>query len=491
MNVFRLAILEIARQGIWASLTGGWCYEPNNSIFCNTIHLYIWCTLLVLPLLLGIVGAGSDGFSLGLLLAYVGFIAALFLILKLVVSYLHNVFDTVVMTNNGLESSNRVIKDCATLRKTLVLRAFLHAAERMMRNSSMDPDRQAPALVPKISPQVYEEAYKLEQESRPFYRTAINGCNFFVIPSANAVDQNVPELFMQLIQGGYSFEQFKNLRTAFHLVTPSPVWLNFFSCSCLMGGKKSPCKHSVMLMKKQVEPIITVKTKKSASAEQTCRSPVSSFSARATESNVIEMIDLAAERSRHRQTVGGAVRTASLNVPEDGENGPGNDRHKYHHVRIDDPGSSTAAAETGEAEFLSEGFPAKMSSIFEDDKSSFTSSGDSTNELLRKPNSEGTLRRTISSTRRKYSDPNSEFISIKKFNVQRRRSEERPFVRGRLSSNSENRIHSTRSEDRATLRTASTSHNGNWRKSSSGARKAFLVGQVNLVVVVFWWMSWQ
>uniref|UniRef100_A0A915DFP3 Sorting nexin-13 n=1 Tax=Ditylenchus dipsaci TaxID=166011 RepID=A0A915DFP3_9BILA len=62
-----------------------------------------------------------------------------------------------------------------------VLRAFLHAAERMMRNSSMDPDRQAPALVPKISPQVYKGAYKLEQELRPLYRTAINGCNFFVI----------------------------------------------------------------------------------------------------------------------------------------------------------------------------------------------------------------------------------------------------------------------------------------------------------------------
>lgn len=35
-------IAEIARQGIWASLTGGWCYEPSNTIFCNTIHLYIW-----------------------------------------------------------------------------------------------------------------------------------------------------------------------------------------------------------------------------------------------------------------------------------------------------------------------------------------------------------------------------------------------------------------------------------------------------------------
>ncbi|KAL3266292.1 hypothetical protein HHI36_010472 [Cryptolaemus montrouzieri] len=42
--------LDILRQGVWASLTGGWFYDPHQDIFCNTFHLYIWLFLLCLPL---------------------------------------------------------------------------------------------------------------------------------------------------------------------------------------------------------------------------------------------------------------------------------------------------------------------------------------------------------------------------------------------------------------------------------------------------------
>lgn len=41
--------LEILRQGVWASLTGGWFYDPHQDVFCNTLHLYIWLFLLCLP----------------------------------------------------------------------------------------------------------------------------------------------------------------------------------------------------------------------------------------------------------------------------------------------------------------------------------------------------------------------------------------------------------------------------------------------------------
>lgn len=41
--------LEILRQGVWASLTGGWFYDPHQDVFCNTFHLYIWLFLLCLP----------------------------------------------------------------------------------------------------------------------------------------------------------------------------------------------------------------------------------------------------------------------------------------------------------------------------------------------------------------------------------------------------------------------------------------------------------
>jgi len=47
--------LEILRQGVWASLTGGWFYDPHQDIFCNTFHLYIWLFLLCLPFTLYLV----------------------------------------------------------------------------------------------------------------------------------------------------------------------------------------------------------------------------------------------------------------------------------------------------------------------------------------------------------------------------------------------------------------------------------------------------
>uniref|UniRef100_A0A914HZD5 Pecanex-like protein n=1 Tax=Globodera rostochiensis TaxID=31243 RepID=A0A914HZD5_GLORO len=54
-------IADVAREGIWASLTGGWYYEPANSLFCNTLHLYLWSLLFILPLLFGLsINEGGD-----------------------------------------------------------------------------------------------------------------------------------------------------------------------------------------------------------------------------------------------------------------------------------------------------------------------------------------------------------------------------------------------------------------------------------------------
>lgn len=41
--------LEILRQGVWASLTGGWFYDPHQNVFCNAVHLYLWMFLLCSP----------------------------------------------------------------------------------------------------------------------------------------------------------------------------------------------------------------------------------------------------------------------------------------------------------------------------------------------------------------------------------------------------------------------------------------------------------
>lgn len=85
-------IADIFRQ-LWASLTGGWYYEPANSIFCNTLHFYVWCLLVVLPLILSIIFA-NNGFSVKIVFAYIAFIFILFGSLKLIVGYLHGIFDS-------------------------------------------------------------------------------------------------------------------------------------------------------------------------------------------------------------------------------------------------------------------------------------------------------------------------------------------------------------------------------------------------------------
>lgn len=47
--------LDILRQGIVPSLTGGYYYDPNQSTFSNIFHLYLWLFLLALPLTLYLV----------------------------------------------------------------------------------------------------------------------------------------------------------------------------------------------------------------------------------------------------------------------------------------------------------------------------------------------------------------------------------------------------------------------------------------------------
>ncbi|KAM9355876.1 pecanex-like protein 1 [Pholidichthys leucotaenia] len=81
--------LQILRQGVWASVTGGWYYDPDQNTFVNALHLYIWLFLLcfpftlymALPLTMVIVGI------------YCGVIAALFLLVKTVNYRLHHALD--------------------------------------------------------------------------------------------------------------------------------------------------------------------------------------------------------------------------------------------------------------------------------------------------------------------------------------------------------------------------------------------------------------
>ncbi|XP_053374613.1 pecanex-like protein 1 isoform X2 [Mercenaria mercenaria] len=83
-------ILDILRQGIWASLTGGWFYDPHLSIFINTFHLYLWLFLLAFPLILHLTLTPS----LFIWAVYCGIVGLVFVGVKVMNYKLHHMFDT-------------------------------------------------------------------------------------------------------------------------------------------------------------------------------------------------------------------------------------------------------------------------------------------------------------------------------------------------------------------------------------------------------------
>ncbi|XP_046384119.1 pecanex-like protein 1 isoform X2 [Ischnura elegans] len=82
--------LEILRQGVWASLTGGWFYDPHQEIFCNTFHLYIWLFLLCLPFTIYLYFPPS----LFVWLTYITTVAVIFATIKVANYRLHHMYDT-------------------------------------------------------------------------------------------------------------------------------------------------------------------------------------------------------------------------------------------------------------------------------------------------------------------------------------------------------------------------------------------------------------
>ncbi|XP_053700962.1 pecanex-like protein 1 [Synchiropus splendidus] len=81
--------LQILRQGVWASVTGGWYYDPDQSTFVNALHLYIWLFLLCCPFTLYMV-LPPTVVIVGI---YCGVIAAIFLLLKTLNYRLHHALD--------------------------------------------------------------------------------------------------------------------------------------------------------------------------------------------------------------------------------------------------------------------------------------------------------------------------------------------------------------------------------------------------------------
>ncbi|KAL1240210.1 Pecanex-like protein [Trichinella spiralis] len=81
--------INFLRQGVWASITGGWFYDPGQTLFCNTLHMYVWLFLFATPLLLSM----FFYFTWHLLVFYVLSAGVLFTAVKLTVWTLNYIFD--------------------------------------------------------------------------------------------------------------------------------------------------------------------------------------------------------------------------------------------------------------------------------------------------------------------------------------------------------------------------------------------------------------
>ncbi|XP_060781112.1 pecanex-like protein 1 isoform X4 [Neoarius graeffei] len=81
--------LQILRQGVWASVTGGWFYDPHQNTFVNALHLYIWLFLLCFPFTL-YMALPPTMLIVGV---YCGVIGGVFALLKAVNYRLHTALD--------------------------------------------------------------------------------------------------------------------------------------------------------------------------------------------------------------------------------------------------------------------------------------------------------------------------------------------------------------------------------------------------------------
>ncbi|XP_052007085.1 pecanex-like protein 1 isoform X2 [Xyrauchen texanus] len=81
--------LQIMRQGVWASVTGGWYYDPHQTTFVNALHLYLWLLLLCLPFTL-YMALPPTMVIVGI---YCGVTAGMFVLLKAVNYRLHTTLD--------------------------------------------------------------------------------------------------------------------------------------------------------------------------------------------------------------------------------------------------------------------------------------------------------------------------------------------------------------------------------------------------------------
>uniref|UniRef100_A0A8C7DQ39 Pecanex-like protein n=1 Tax=Oncorhynchus kisutch TaxID=8019 RepID=A0A8C7DQ39_ONCKI len=150
-------LVQTLRQGVWASLTGGWYHDPDQNTFNNSCHLYLWMFLLMLPLSLHL-ALPPTTMALSI---YCTSVTIFFITIKMVNYRLHVMFDKgdVVPPSSlsdviqGAENKSNASDSCLAAKLSIPKekqpRVSLQPEQELSPEdlSSPNPDQAAPLLL--------------------------------------------------------------------------------------------------------------------------------------------------------------------------------------------------------------------------------------------------------------------------------------------------------------------------------------------------------
>ncbi|XP_044070859.1 pecanex-like protein 1 isoform X2 [Siniperca chuatsi] len=149
-------VVQTLRQGVWASLTGGWYHDPDQNKFNNSCHLYLWIFLLMLPLCLHL-ALPPTTMALSI---YCTSITVFFILIKLANYRLHLMFNEgEAVVRNSLSDLSK-----APEKKSIASDSCLPAS---IRKSSTVPDSVAMTMLARKRPSPVIQVTVKQTETDP------------------------------------------------------------------------------------------------------------------------------------------------------------------------------------------------------------------------------------------------------------------------------------------------------------------------------------
>ncbi|KAH7713170.1 hypothetical protein AAVH_19488 [Aphelenchoides avenae] len=153
------------------------------------------------------------------------------------------------MTNNGLERTNRDVKENQTLRRKWPFPQWLACAKGMVAYWSSSSE-EVP-LLPTVKPALFKTAYQMSagDGKRRVIKSADQ--DLYIVAGSGKTFSSDQELWDYYVEHrtATSWAHFVETRFMVHVIKPSPVaGHRHYLCSCSDGSRKRMCAHSVLIM---------------------------------------------------------------------------------------------------------------------------------------------------------------------------------------------------------------------------------------------------